>query len=244
METFLSGSISGIAQTTVGYPFDTLKVRLQNNTTFHNTTFRSLFRGIYFPLVSNTIVNAVLFSSQESIQKFINYKNKGSCYNCTHKKDTNNTNNTIIPNFFSGFISGALISPIVYFFDIGKTLKQMNKQITLSNFITRRGYVSVLLRESIAYGTYFSVYKKLRDEKISPFVSGGISGLCNWTITYPLDVLRNRQIVNNITWSEAYNMGHLWRGYSICALRAVLVNSVGFYVYEECKKNIQLRKEK
>ena len=68
----------------------------------------------------------------------------------------------------------------------------------------------------------------------NPLISGGIAGLCNWTATYPLDVIRNREIAQNINFREAMKMGGLWKGYSFCALRAVKVNAIGFFVYEKC----------
>jgi len=33
-------------------------------------------------------------------------------------------------------------------------------------------------------------------------------------------------------------MGNLWKGYSLCAVRAVLVNAINFWVYENVKKNL------
>ena len=33
-------------------------------------------------------------------------------------------------------------------------------------------------------------------------------------------------------------MGNLWKGYSACLIRAFIVNSSSFYVYELCKKKL------
>ena len=67
-------------------------------------------------------------------------------------------------------------------------------------------------------------------------IAGGMAGLTNWTFTYPLDVIRNREIALNINFKEAYKMGNLFKGYGFCATRAILVNSAGFYVFEFFKK--------
>ena len=56
--------------------------------------------------------------------------------------------------------------------------------------------------------------------------------------SYPLDVIMSRQIAQNISISQAFKQGALWRGYSICAFRAVLVNSINFSIYEFVMKSL------
>ena len=73
---------------------------------------------------------------------------------------------------------------------------------------------------------------------IHPFFAGGLAGLANWTASYPIDVIRSRQIASNCTVKQAYDMGNLWKGFGLCALRAILVNSVGFYVYDGLQTNL------
>ena len=58
------------------------------------------------------------------------------------------------------------------------------------------------------------------------------------TFSYPLDVIMSRQIAQNISISQAFKQGALWRGYSICAFRAVLVNSINFSIYEFVMKSL------
>ncbi|KAJ3558518.1 hypothetical protein NM688_g879 [Phlebia brevispora] len=72
-----AGSVAGIAGLTVGFPFDTVKVRLQNpevaskyRSTFHAFTtivreerIRGLFRGITSPLLTSAPLNGVVFAS-------------------------------------------------------------------------------------------------------------------------------------------------------------------------------------
>ena len=63
--------------------------------------------------------------------------------------------------------------------------------------------------------------------------------LVNWTLTYPIDVIRNRQMAQNIPYKKAIEQGNLWKGFSTCATRAIIVNSSSFYVYEFLKKYLQ-----
>ena len=97
-------------------------------------------------------------------------------------------------------------------------------------------------REILAMGSYFGSYYYFKDEKkCSILLSGGLAGLTNWTITYPLDVIRSRQIAQNISVKEAMNQKKLWGGYSACAFRAIIVNASSFYIYQIIKKNMKKR---
>ena len=85
-----------------------------------------------------------------------------------------------------------------------------------------------MAREIIAFSSYFAVFENAKQNGIHPFFAGGLAGLANWTASYPIDVIRSRQIASNCTVKQAYDMGNLWKGFSLCALRAILVNSVDF----------------
>jgi hypothetical protein len=84
-------------------------------------------------------------------------------------------------------------------------------------------------------GSYFGSYDYLRGQNLSPFTAGAAAGLLNWTLTYPIDVVRSRQIAQGVSMRDAIGLGHLWKGYTACAVRAVLVNGVSFWVYEKVK---------
>lgn len=219
MNDFLIGAVSGMGQVITGHPLDTIKVRMQNNVPIHNMKLKHYYRGITYPLISSSIVNSIIF---------------GVYHNTIDK-----TNNSIV----SGFISGLVCSPVVYAFDVYKTKRQMNSTVSHTTLLTSRGFFTSISRESIAFSSYFSSYNYLKDSGLNPLVSGGIAGLLNWALTYPIDVIRNRQIALNIPAREAYNMGHLWKGFSICSTRAIIVNAVGFYIYEEGKKLISNKSE-
>lgn len=259
MNDFIAGGCSGIAQTIIGHPFDTAKVNIQNNISLKTLNTKDLFRGIKYPLLSNALINSVVFSGYQKNKKVLrslikeNAKEQLECkviYKKQHystyieyPKIINNINPII--NFFSGGIAGLYVAPLIYFFDYGKTLSQMGKNVSLKDYhklLTREikphGLKTTFGREFLAFGVYFSTYDYMRDEyntELSPLVAGGISGLLNWTTTYNLDVIRNRQIYHKLNFNQAYNMGNLWKGFSFCALRALIVNSLGFYVYELCK---------
>ena len=210
MNDFIAGSISGLSQTLVGHPFDTLKVLRQNNISYSLRDFpvKEYFRGVSYPMGFSILINSCCFGF----------------YNIIYNH---------IPNhFISGSIAGGLITPFVHFQGIGKIQRQIGNQLTLYSFMTTHGVLSSFYREFFAFGTYFGTYYYLRDKNVNILLCGGIAGLANWTLTYPIDVLRNRVYAQNITMREAAMQGNIWKGYGLCASRAILVNAVGFYVYE------------
>lgn len=82
---FVCGSISGIANCLSGYIFDTLKVKIQMNPEMTmmkylkkmktEGTLMHLFDGMYYPLITVPIVNAVVFGSYQFYKKFTGKQN-------------------------------------------------------------------------------------------------------------------------------------------------------------------------
>ena len=93
-----------------------------------------------------------------------------------------------------------------------------------------------MAREMIDLSLYFGTYHWMRDDlQYNSLIAGGTAGLTNWTASYPLDVIRSRQIAQRITIKEAIKMGNFWKGYPIAASRSVIVNAISFTVFERLK---------
>ena len=205
----------GVTQVAVGHPFDTSKVLIQNNKKWFGLSLSSYYRGWRYPLISSTFFNCTVFPVYEYTIKY--------------------TNNS----FISGLISGIFVTPTVYAFDTFKIKNQTNQPISLSILKNQKyGKVSTFYRETIAMSFYFGSYNYFKDQGFNPLISGGLAGLLNWTTTYPIDVIRSRQIAQQISIKQAIKMGNLWKGYSVCALRAVIVNAANFWVYEKVRKMV------
>ena len=217
MNEMKSGFAAGVTQTIVGHPLDTIKVLIQNKQSIRKLKFRDAYRGWKYPMAMSTLFNSSLFPINEYL----------------HKKLDN--------HFYSGFISGGIVSPIVYFFDVGKIKQQTNQPIRFEDFYKTRGLFSTALRESLAISFYFGTYYFCKDEyNMDSFLAGGFSGITNWTVTYPIDVIRNRQIAQNITMKEAYYQKKLWNGFSVCLTRAVIVNACIFKMYDITNKYLKV----
>ena len=77
ISTFLSGSIAGVNSWVFTYPIDTIKTRLQNNTSktmIEAYKKGSLFNGISICLIRAFIVNGVNFTVYEYINNLLNKK--------------------------------------------------------------------------------------------------------------------------------------------------------------------------
>lgn len=203
---FMSGAFSGMIQTLVGYPLDTLKVLQQNNMRQTHTLYNG---GFVYALTTSILQNSFLF------------------------KVFKDCHATIDNAYVSGCIAGALSTPFVFLLDSFKIRHQTrHASLRVSSIFYNNGKMTTLMCESSATGLYFGNYKKLIEYEISPFMAGGISGTFNWLVGYPIDVIKTRQITYNITIQQAIQMGAFHKGLTLCLARAFLVNSFGFYAYE------------
>jgi solute carrier family 25 carnitine/acylcarnitine transporter 20/29 len=224
---FLSTSI-GCVQTIIGYPLDTLKTNLQSTISRDNSILRenkisikktmSLFKGVKYPLVLNIACQNIFFSSYH----YIDYKLQNP--------------------FISGLLSGSIIGLISNPFEYYKVCAQNNiinnnkysRQNILKSFTC--GLKQTLLRESISSGIYFYTYFKMTENNYHPFISGGISGVNSWLITFPIDTYKTRiqsgKKINETMISFLKNK-NTWSGLGYCLSRAFLVNSVSFYLYDK-----------
>jgi hypothetical protein len=214
MNDFIYGAISGVAQTVIGYPFDSYKVLKQSNMQTTKHTYKTLMSGIKFPLISSTVICGVNFGSYILLRE----NGYGPCE--------------------AGFMSGVIITPIVFMSDTGKISRQLDIKGSWLSLLRERkgGWTATTARESIGYGVYFKSLEECKSRGINPFVSGAIAGLANWTITYPIDSVKSRQLAYKCNIMDAIKKGNIWNGYVTCAVRAVTVNSAGFYVYDKMKE--------
>ena len=99
--------------------------------------------------------------------------------------------------------------------------------------ISMPGIYTSIIRRTIFSGLWFGNYEYFTNQmKLSPLIAGGTSGLFSWTLIYPLEVIKNRQMSQNISFIEACKQRNIKQGYLICAFRSIIVNAVGFSVYD------------
>lgn len=213
MNDYFIGNMVGLTQVTIGYPFDTIKTNIQNGYKFSNLpNMKLLFRGIKYPIIGSSLYNTIIFGNFNKINE--------------------NINNTIISGSISGFIGSFILNP----FETHK----VNSQYLLSQKTKLKPYIGLnymLIRETLSNGIYFGVYHYCKDDlKLSPFLSGGLAGVNSWLWTFPFDTLRVRKQLNpTMNLKELIKIAPLYRGLYITLLRAFIVNSSSFYVYDLLK---------
>ena len=212
MSDFIAGACVGLTQVSIGHPFDTAMVLMQNNKKWLGLPFKNYYRGWRFPLVSATLFNCTVFPCYERSLKY--------------------TDNKVL----SGAIAGMCIAPILYGFEIGKIRQQTKQPLSIKHFKNSKGFSALFCREVLAMSTYFTMYHYGKDKGFHPLIAGGMAGLANWGLTYPLDVIKSRQIAQGVSIKEALKMGNLYKGFSVCGTRAVLVNAANFWMYETVKE--------
>lgn len=139
-------------------------------------------------------------------------------------------------SFVDGIITSFIITPIDYY----KINKQNNNKINFKSMISNfpKSYPITVARESIALAVYFGGYDIMREKyNLHPMIAGGIAGAGSWISTFPLDTIKTR-IQSGNTIINSIKQQNLWKGFNITIARALLVNSLGFYVAELVKKNI------
>lgn len=206
---FLHGAIVGVAQTLLGFPFDTLKTRRQ---AFPEAklNFKGIYRGVGYPMISTCMITSNNFG-------FASFM-KGQGYSWWQG------------GFAAGFLSAFLNAPL--------EMRKVNRQVGSSLKNVRamplcRGLSVTIAREAPAHAVYFGVYHWAKDKGCHPLVGGALAGLSSWTATYPIDVIKSRMLADpSISLRQAVEKGKFWRGFSLAATRAVVVNSSVFWLYE------------
>ena len=215
MTDFVAASCVGLAQIGVGHPFDTSLTLIQNKRKWWGLPIKSYYRGWKFPMTSSIVFNATVFPIVERTQQYT-----GSV-------------------FLSGLLAGVCVAPFMYCFEYGKIRKQTQQPVTINGLLNNSGRLAMVSREMVAMSSYFGMYNYMRDNNYHVLLSGGMAGLANWTLTYPIEVVKNRQLAQNISIRQALSQRNIWKGYPICATRAVLVNAVNFWTYETVKNLLE-----
>jgi len=212
---FIPGICAGISQTIVGHPIDTIKVLIQNKKPWIGLPIKDYYRGFKYPMITGMIFNGFIFPCHSYFYTITN------------------------SHFISGGITGVCITPFIYTLENIKIKIQVKQPVNLSILKYTNGYFTTTARESIAIAIYLSSYEYARSYNISSFNSGCISGFLNWGITYPIDVIRTRQISQNISYLDAYKQGALWKGLGVVLCRAMLVNGSIFYTRDKVTEIIE-----
>jgi len=213
LKSFGSAFVSGVIHITIGHPFDTIKTLHQSNSL--KIRYSQLYRGLLYPVLQNSLINAVTFSSNHHLKK---------------------AHDPYISYLYCGGISTLICTPLEHY----KILRQYKMKYTHSIYAFYKTYNNigiVAFRELPATFLYFASYDICKYYGISTFVSGSIAGFTSNVFTYPIDTIKTRlQSGECNTIYAAYQKRGLMKGVGVCGLRSLIVNGINFSVYEYLMK--------
>jgi hypothetical protein len=220
-------SVAGCIGNVVGFPLDTIKVRMQTSTKnigvwnctkniIRKEGFARLYGGISAQLTVASLLQSVVFGTN----RFFNHMLDIDRENIVSTKD-------YVKMLGSGSMTGLCLSVCVTPFEQAKILVQSGKadspwKSSALIYKTKglkglyRGWLTTAAREVLYYAPYFFTYDSLRcffkskreahhDHKLfSPIViteslvSGGIAGCVGWFVILPTDYIKSRMQSDNV----------------------------------------------
>lgn len=219
---FISGGFGGICTVIVGHPFDTIKVRLQTNSsytgmmdcaskTIKKEGVRGLYKGMSAPIAGVAPIFAISFFGFGVGKKLLQQEDKPL-----------DNARLFAAGAFSGIFTTSVMAPgerIKCLLQVQQgsggeqkykgmidCAKQLYKEGGIRSIY--KGSLATLLRDVPASGMYFLTYefikKKVAEsvpegEKLTPtreflgtIFAGGMAGVANWSVGMPQDVLKSR----------------------------------------------------
>jgi len=265
----VAGCAAGLTGTLIGYPLDRLKARLQSGGGLGSSAralFRggtaSLYRGAGAPLLAQTVLNTVSFSSYAHTRRLVGLPAQTDS-SASPAAATSQPGLTLL--------AGALVALPVTLVSTPAELAKLQQQFqpeyrsgtwhALRTLAARHGLLCLYrgaavncVREAVFLATYFAVYEHAKAALREPAwglplplataAAGGLAGALGWTLSFPLDTLKTavqgaslaaprepaalllRRLV------AARGVAGLWAGVGPSVLRAFLVSSTRFSVYE------------
>lgn len=212
----ICGGSAGIIGTILGFPFDTVKTRMQTfplkynkmiqtfKLIYHEEGFiKGFYRGVIPPLGALTILNMMNFTVYAKFSEFFNFQKEDRTLSRIEPK-------TFLAGSFAGITAAIVSTPFelvkvqMQLETLSKSFKGRNsfyaaKDIVTNYGITRlyRGHSINTIREMVFLGTYFFTYEHSKHLLLPYFplvvsigISGGLSGAIGWLISFPLDCIK------------------------------------------------------
>lgn len=124
-----------------------------------------------------------------------------------------------------GFLSGLLINP----FEVLKIRAQLDVVIIHQHKGLWKGLLTTTLREMIAVPIYFQSYNFFKTSYNLPvWLAGGLAGMSSWMAVFPIDTYKSC-----LQSGSLFYFKNCFSGMGITLLRAFIVNSIGFWIYEK-----------
>jgi solute carrier family 25 carnitine/acylcarnitine transporter 20/29 len=210
---YLKGALSGGVATIVTYPFDTIKVHIQDG--LHPPkTFRGLYRGLPIQMIGACTEKSIVFGTYGNIRRVM------------EERGASNDISIVTAGALSGLVGSLIITPMDRF----KILMQTGRKITMKGLYN--GFGATLTRDVPGYTIYFLIYNKLYNPSHGlggSFLAGCASGALSWVFIYPQDLVKTRiqsgdkgsylHIMKNVIVDRG--IFGIYRGFSFALFRSI-----------------------
>lgn len=241
----MAGIVQGGLMTSIGYPFDLIKTKMQSNRysssvyclkqTIKSNGVFGLYKGSSVAWVSHMIKRPIQYSIAEHLKQ----------------------SNLNLNNYQIGFVSG-LSSPIIGTpLQVVKINMQSNnmsiREFINSGGLTRlyRGFWPTAIKDTVFAMSFVGTYYTLRDRLGSDiwyksFICGSMSHSITWLIFIPIDNIKTtiQRSKEHLTIRSAiamtYRAGKIkafWKGVYPACLRTLPVSGISMVGYEMIRKN-------
>ncbi|KAH9256970.1 hypothetical protein BASA81_004791 [Batrachochytrium salamandrivorans] len=263
---FVAGTASGICLVVVGFPWDTLKVKMQVQrggeqsllqtikTTLKESGVRGLYFGVSAPLVFTGLVNTMLWGFQFNLVRLIS--------------SNPNLPPKTIDVMKASLVSGILITSVVTPMELVKSKLQVGNgsrgPIQVAREIYQIGGLSGLYRGAVGVAlvrssnwSYFGMYSLLQHQltnsqwapqsrQWNAILAGGSAGICFWLVAFGFDTVKAKMMVDSTSGlgflGTAQKIHHefgwrgFYRGLAPCLIRAFPANAAAFWGFETTMK--------
>ena len=256
IKSLIAGALGSFSSLLVGYPFETIKIRMQYKKSLNyklhknmdinmyknmyknmdRNMYKNMYKGFYYPFLSVIPVSSLTFLIFDTIREKKTFKN------------------TLVNTCFSSCISSTLTLPITIPIEFNKCNAQVNNNYNIINKIKKDGFLSLykgsyltFVRFVPGYIIYFTSYQYWKDKmpmenKYSIF-AGACTGITVWTLILPIDIIKNRiQTGVNSNFRECcyniyskYGLIGFYKGFTPAIIRCIPTNAAYFYVIETIK---------
>lgn len=216
---FVAGTASGVCLVVVGFPWDTLKVKMQVQrggaqqqtlletirTTLKESGVRGLYFGVSAPLVFTGVVNTMLWGFQFNLVRLLS------------------ANPNLPPKttdvMKASVVSGLLITSVVTPMELVKSKLQVENgsrgPIQVASEVYRTAGLSGLYRGAVGvalvrssnwayFGMYSLLQQRLANSTWAPqsrqwnaILAGGSAGICFWLVAFGFDTVKAKMMVDS-----------------------------------------------
>jgi len=213
LKDLAAGSMAGVANVLSGHPFDTIKVRMQMldtrlSTCVKNIIYKegpaSFYKGVYSPLYSIPVINAIVFGAYEIAKRFL-----------SPSPDAEMTiTQGMMAGAFAGLVNCLVVTPVELIKcrqqmeGMGSKAAKTTSSIELMKHIYKnhgfsglyKGNLITIGREMPAYAAQFGTYEVLKNYLVSHygestvlnFSAGAAAGFMCWVFSYPQDIIKTK----------------------------------------------------